>query len=92
MKAILKSKAEIGNNYNRFGKNLPKEEKEIDVAAFFKVDSEREKYIITKLKNDKNIDFKLIGKQDEMKQEDIQENIKEEISEPAKRGRPKING
>lgn len=57
--ASIKYLGDFNNNYNRFGKIIPKTEEVIDVAVYFNCDEGREKFIIDKLLTDKNVFFKL---------------------------------
>jgi hypothetical protein len=85
MKAIIKSLAGLNDNYNRFGKLIPTEEKEIDILKFFGIKADREESIINRLKSDKKIKFILI---DEPKKIEVK---KDETEEPKKRG-PRARG
>lgn len=59
MEAWLKYLGNYTDNYTRYGKEIPKQEKKIDICRFFNVREEREKSIIDALKSDKKIFFKL---------------------------------
>jgi len=97
MEAAIKYLGDINENYNRFGRVIPKQEMRIDVAAFFNCNADREQFIIGKLLNDKRIFFKLIkpaGDESRKVVEKIEkaaaqeaEVWKEAEAFPAKRGR-----
>jgi len=101
MDAYIKDITPQGNNYNRFGKALPKEETRIDVREYFNCDAAREKFIIEKLIRDPNLEFNLVkpagetGRQqaEEFKakafEEKKQATIKLETEEPKKTTRRK---
>jgi len=80
MEAIIKYLGDFNDNYNRFGKLIPKEEKLIDVKSYFECDEAREKFIVSKLLTDNKVLFRVL-------KEKIVEIIKDEPEK--KRGRPK---
>lgn len=91
MEAFIQYKGDINDNYNRFGKVIPKEEKRIDIKSFFECDNQKEQFIINKLLNDNKVFFKLVKPAGDTARKFVEEIEKkaEENTEIKKRGRPK---
>lgn len=88
LEAYIKYLGDVTNNYNRFGKVIPKQETKIDVKSFFGCDEQREKTIISKLLSDKQIKFNVVktaGVTVNKVVEKIKEDIKEEPKELPKK-------
>ena len=80
MDAYIKYLGDANDNYNRFGRVIPKSETKINVKGFFNCDDAREKFIISKLMTDKKVKLNLIKTAGETIRKEV-ETIKEEVKE-----------